>query len=361
MSASYGITRGESRVWPLQSGSKSRFVLTVLCRTVFASGSLSATDNDATTRNNATLGIEDTQGVGNDSTGQLPAFNNLVDESDDDEEFNFPGAKTLVTHETPSPSPQPLKSSLNPTAIPFTLRPAVAPQPVEVLQSEEPVEHPEPIAEMVHAPHTVDDSDDEEFHFPGAEELPDPIPPPVSSPSPPEPVQVLSPVPESLLSVGPPSLVAISPTIVAENLLSVGPSSLAATSPTITTPSSPALGSLSQASTSVSTPVQSSPLPVIVSPSPPSPSPPPPARPLKQKPTQAQLEALYAAASSNDLWLLQNLFRNACQDENVETFALANDAAARTGLTTLHAAASRGYLEIVHWRKLISPPMREMP
>jgi hypothetical protein len=53
--------------------------------------------------------------------------------------------------------------------------------------------------------------------------------------------------------------------------------------------------------------------------------------------------------------LLQNLFRNACQNEDVEEFAFANDAAVRTGLTALHAAASRGYLEIVQWRKLILP------
>jgi hypothetical protein len=305
-----------------------------LCRAGFYSGSLSATDNDVTTRNNATVEIEDAQVVRDDSTGQPLAFNNLVDESDDDEEFKYPGAETFQTHETPSPSPQPLKSTLNPAAIPFTFRPAETPPPVEVPQVEEPVEHPEPTAEITHVPHVVDDSDDEEFHFPGAEELPDPIPAPVSSPSPPGPVQVLSPIPE--------------------NLLSVGPSSLAATSPTITTPSTPDPGSSSQVSTSASTPVQSSPIPVIVSPSPPSPSPPPPARPPKQKPTQAQLEALYAAATSNDLQLLQNLFRNACENEDVEPFAFANDAAVRTGLTGLHAAASRGYLEIVHWRKLIS-------
>lgn len=309
---------------------QSRFFLTVLCRVGFSSGSPSATDNDVTTRNNATLGIEDEQSIWSDPTGQPPAFNNPIDESDDDEEFSFPGAGALSIPETPSPSPPPLKSTLNPAAIPFAFRPAEIPQPVEIPQVEEPAEHPEPTVEIVHVPHAVDDSDDEEFHFPGAEELPDPIPAPVSSPSPQEPVQVLSPVPE--------------------NLLSIGPSSLAATSPTITTPPTPDLGPSSQVSTSASTPVQSSPMPVIVSPSPPSPSPPPPARPLKQKPTQAQLEALYAAASSNDLQLLQNLFRNACQNENVEEFALANDAAVRTGLTALHAAASRGYLEIVNWR-----------
>ena len=262
-------------------------------------------------------------------------LNDHVDDSDDDEEFTFPGAETLPTRETPpTPSPQPSKSTLNPTAIPFTFRPAETPSPVEVPQVEEPAELPEPAVERTYV---KDDSEDEEFHFPGAQKLADPIPAPVSSPSPPEHMQVLSPVPE--------------------NPLSVGPSSLAATSPMITTPPSPDLGPLSQVSTSMSTPARVSPVPtpVIVSPSPPSPSPPPPPRPLKQKPTQAQLESLYAAASSNDLRLLQNLFKDACQNEDVEEFALANDAAVRTGLTALHAAASRGYLDIVQWRKLIPP------
>jgi len=315
----------------LQHESKSRFVLTVLCRVESPSGSLGGTDDEVTTENNATLGIDDAQEAWNDSTGQYPALNDHVGESDGDEEFTFPGAETLPTRETPpSPSPQPSNSTLNPTAIPFTFRPAGAASPVEVPQEEEPPKLPEPAVERVYV---KDDSEDEEFHFPGAQEIADPIPPPVSSPSPLEHVQALSPVPE--------------------NPLSVGPSSLAATSPMITTPPSPDLGPLSQVSTSMSTPARVSPVPVIVSPSPPSPSPPPPPRPLRQKPTQAQLEALHAAASSNDLRLLQDLFKNACQNEDVEEFALANDAAVRTGLTALHAAASRGYLEIVQWRKLI--------
>ncbi|TFY82597.1 hypothetical protein EWM64_g1407 [Hericium alpestre] len=76
---------------------------------------------------------------------------------------------------------------------------------------------------------------------------------------------------------------------------------------------------------------------------PPSPLPPPPHA------TSAQLEALYAAAASGDLALLQNTFRNASEVSGVDAFSMANDASSRTGLTALHAAASRGYLEIVKW------------
>ncbi|KAJ7507672.1 ankyrin repeat-containing domain protein [Mycena galericulata] len=75
--------------------------------------------------------------------------------------------------------------------------------------------------------------------------------------------------------------------------------------------------------------------------SPPAPQPP--------APSPAQLESLYAAASSGDLPLLKRLFRNALQAGNVEPFSLSNDASARTGFTALHAAASRGYLDIVIW------------
>lgn len=325
VSPSHGITGGESRVRPLQHGSKSRIILTVSCRVLSSSGSVNATDNDVTARNNATPGIEDAHDVWDVSTEQTSASNDHVDESDVEEDFTFPGAETLPTRKTPpSPSPQPSKSALNPAAVPFTFRPAVPVKPAEVSKVEEPAELPEPTVETPHVQDVADDSDDEEFHFPGAEKLPDPIPAPVSSPSPQEPMQVLSPVPE--------------------NPLLVVPASLAATSPAITTQSSPDLGPLSKASTSVSTPAPPSSIP--------SPLPPPP--PPKRKPTQAQLEALYAAASSNDLPLLRKLFKNACQDEDVEEFALANDAAVRTGLTALHAASSRGYLEIVQWRELIS-------
>ncbi|GLB33681.1 putative protein present in Fab1, YOTB, Vac1, and EEA1 [Lyophyllum shimeji] len=68
-----------------------------------------------------------------------------------------------------------------------------------------------------------------------------------------------------------------------------------------------------------------------------------------QLPSPAQLESLYAAATSGDLPLLKRLFRNALETGEVEPFSLANHASSRTGLTALHAAASRGYLDIVMW------------
>lgn len=74
-------------------------------------------------------------------------------------------------------------------------------------------------------------------------------------------------------------------------------------------------------------------------------------RPTKAHPSPAQLESLQAAASSGDLVLLQKLFHTALQTGEVEPFALANDASPRTGLTALHAASSRGYLDIVKWRE----------
>ena len=77
----------------------------------------------------------------------------------------------------------------------------------------------------------------------------------------------------------------------------------------------------------------------------------PEAKPAKVHPSPAQLESLQAAASSGDLTLLKKLFRTALQTGNVEPFALANDASPRTGLTALHAASSRGYLDIVKWRE----------
>ena len=68
-------------------------------------------------------------------------------------------------------------------------------------------------------------------------------------------------------------------------------------------------------------------------------------------PSPAQLESLYAAASSGDLPLLKRLFKNALENAEVEPFNLANDASSRTGFTALHAAASRGYYDIAVWRK----------
>ncbi|KAI0091941.1 hypothetical protein BDY19DRAFT_569176 [Irpex rosettiformis] len=78
------------------------------------------------------------------------------------------------------------------------------------------------------------------------------------------------------------------------------------------------------------------------------------APPPKSHPTPAQLEAIQAAASNGDLSKLQELFRTALQAGDFEHFALANDASPRTGLTALHAAASRGHLELVRWRTFVA-------
>jgi Ankyrin repeats (many copies) len=86
--------------------------------------------------------------------------------------------------------------------------------------------------------------------------------------------------------------------------------------------------------------------------SPPRPDPNPnPSLPAQPHASPAQLEALYAAASSGDLSLLQRIINNALQTGNVESFSLVNGASSRTGLTALHAAASRGYIDIVKWCK----------
>lgn len=78
---------------------------------------------------------------------------------------------------------------------------------------------------------------------------------------------------------------------------------------------------------------------------------PPPQEPIPTRhPSATQLEAIQTAASSGDLVLLRQLFRSALHTGEIEPFALANDASPRTGLTALHAAASRGRLEIVKWR-----------
>lgn len=77
----------------------------------------------------------------------------------------------------------------------------------------------------------------------------------------------------------------------------------------------------------------------------------PPQAQASSHPSPAQLEALSAAASQGDLVLLKKLFATALQGGALEAFALANDASSRTGFTALHAAASRGYLDIVKWRE----------
>ncbi|KAJ7591175.1 hypothetical protein C8J56DRAFT_1003730 [Mycena floridula] len=74
------------------------------------------------------------------------------------------------------------------------------------------------------------------------------------------------------------------------------------------------------------------------------------AQPPQSHPSPAQLESLYAAASSGDLPLLKKLFKTALDSGTVdEPFSLANDASSRTGFTALHAAARSGYLDIVIW------------
>lgn len=73
--------------------------------------------------------------------------------------------------------------------------------------------------------------------------------------------------------------------------------------------------------------------------------------PRQLHPSPAQLESLYAAASSGDLTLLKRLFKSALETGDVQPFSLANDASSRTGFTALHAAASRGFMHIVKWRE----------
>jgi hypothetical protein len=105
--------------------------------------------------------------------------------------------------------------------------------------------------------------------------------------------------------------------------------------------------------------------------SPPRPDPNPnPSLPAQPHASPAQLEALYAAASSGDLPLLQRTINHsinnasvdnysvntALQTGNVESFSLVNGASSRTGLTALHAAATRGYIDIVKWCKASSSP-----
>lgn len=68
-------------------------------------------------------------------------------------------------------------------------------------------------------------------------------------------------------------------------------------------------------------------------------------QPQSPQPTSGQLDAIYRAATAGSLLEVQSLFA----DTRIPAFALANDAAPRTGLTALHAAASRGKLAVVRW------------
>ena len=71
-----------------------------------------------------------------------------------------------------------------------------------------------------------------------------------------------------------------------------------------------------------------------------------------------QLEEIYSAAATGDLFLLQTLFQSALASGDLEAFALANSATSRTGLTPLHAASSRGHVEIVQWCTFCHCPVR---
>ncbi|EMD40637.1 hypothetical protein CERSUDRAFT_43468 [Gelatoporia subvermispora B] len=74
-----------------------------------------------------------------------------------------------------------------------------------------------------------------------------------------------------------------------------------------------------------------------------------PVRPAKPSPLPAHLEALNAAAATGDLKCVQDAFRKAVENDNVDPFSLANDASPRSGLTALHTAARRGHINIVKW------------
>ena len=76
----------------------------------------------------------------------------------------------------------------------------------------------------------------------------------------------------------------------------------------------------------------------------------PPSVSISSHPTPAHLEAIATAASTGDLERLQTLFQSIVAETGAQAFALANDAAQRTGQTALHVAASRGHLQTVQWR-----------
>jgi hypothetical protein len=170
--------------------------------------------------------------------------------------------------------------------------------------------------------HDPIDDDEEEFVYPA------PLDPALHDPAPHDPAPLDAPPAEALE--------------VSDTVTSATPPS-AAESQEVLPLEQPAV---SESPSSSSALHQSSPL----APSNPIPSP-SPSPPAQTHASPAQLEALYAAASSGDLPLLQGIVRNASQTGNVEPFSLVNDASSRTGLTALHASASRGYLDIVQWRK----------
>lgn len=65
--------------------------------------------------------------------------------------------------------------------------------------------------------------------------------------------------------------------------------------------------------------------------------------------TPAQLEALYAAGLDGNMAILRELVDGAVA-RDLEPFTFVNSASPRTGLTVVHAAASRGRLSALRWR-----------
>ena len=65
--------------------------------------------------------------------------------------------------------------------------------------------------------------------------------------------------------------------------------------------------------------------------------------------TPAQLEALYAAGLDGNMTILKELVDGAVA-RDLEPFTFVNSASPRTGLTVVHAAASRGRLGVLRWR-----------
>ena len=77
---------------------------------------------------------------------------------------------------------------------------------------------------------------------------------------------------------------------------------------------------------------------------------PTPSQPVTQV-SPAQLEALYAAGLDGNLTILKELVNGATSSGDLEPFTFVNSASPRTGLTVVHAAASRGRLDALKWRK----------
>lgn len=63
-----------------------------------------------------------------------------------------------------------------------------------------------------------------------------------------------------------------------------------------------------------------------------------------------QLELLYASGLAGDLDELKRVVGDITSTSELEDFTLVNDASPRTGLTVVHASASRGHLDALKWR-----------